>query len=42
VAGLLKDHAEAFKEAGVDDFIHVKSDVLAVLGGLAKGMGVAV
>ena len=40
VAGLLKDHAEAFKGAGVDDFIHVKSDVHAVLSGLAKGLGV--
>jgi methylmalonyl-CoA mutase len=41
VAGLLKDHAEAFKAAGVDDFIHVKSDVHAVLSGLAKGLGVS-
>jgi methylmalonyl-CoA mutase len=42
VACLPKDHAEAFKETGIDDFIHVRSDVHAVLGGLAKGMGVAV
>jgi len=42
VAGLLKDHAEAFKEAGVDGFIHVRSDVHAVLSGLAKGLGVTV
>jgi methylmalonyl-CoA mutase len=40
VAGLLKDHAEAFKAAGVDEFIHVRSDVHAVLSGLAKTMGV--
>jgi methylmalonyl-CoA mutase len=40
VAGLPKDHVEAFKAAGVDDFIHVKSDVHAVLSGLAKGLGV--
>jgi len=40
VAGMLKDHAEAFKVAGVDDFIHVRSDVHAVLNGLAKNLGV--
>lgn len=40
VAGMLKDHADAFKAAGVDDFIHVRSDVHAVLSGLAKTMGV--
>ncbi|MDR0499523.1 MAG: acyl-CoA mutase large subunit family protein [Holophagales bacterium] len=40
VAGLLKDSADAFKAAGVDDFIHVKSDVHAVLSGLAKGLEV--
>lgn len=40
VAGLLKDHADAFKAAGVDDFIHVRSDVHAVLNGLAKNLGV--
>jgi methylmalonyl-CoA mutase len=42
LAGLPKDHADAFREAGVDDFIHARSDVLAVLSGLAKGMGVTV
>jgi methylmalonyl-CoA mutase len=40
VAGLLKEHADAFKASGVDDFIHVKSDVHAVLSGLAKGLEV--
>lgn len=40
VAGLLKDHAEAFKAAGVDEFIHVKSDVHAVLSGLAQTLEV--
>ncbi|MDR2697688.1 MAG: acyl-CoA mutase large subunit family protein [Holophagales bacterium] len=40
VAGLLKDHADAFKASGVDDFIHVKSDVHAVLSGLAKSLEV--
>lgn len=40
VAGLLKEQADAFKAAGVDDFIHVRSDVHAVLSGLAKNMGV--
>jgi methylmalonyl-CoA mutase len=40
VAGLLKEQTDAFKAAGVDDFIHVKCDVHAVLSGLAKGLGV--
>lgn len=40
VAGLLKEQADAFKAAGVDDFIHIKSDVLAVLSGLAERLGV--
>ena len=40
VAGLLKEQADTFKAAGVDDFIHVRSDVHAVLSGLAKTMGV--
>jgi methylmalonyl-CoA mutase len=39
-AGLLKDHAETFKAAGVDDFIHIKSNVHAVLSGLAQSLGV--
>lgn len=40
VAGLLKDQAEAFKAAGVDDFVHVRCDVHAVLSGLAKTLEV--
>jgi len=40
VAGMLKDHAEAFKAAGVDEFVHVKSDVHAVLRGLAQTLEV--
>lgn len=42
VAGLLKEQADAFKAAGVDDFVHVKSDVHTVLSGLAKGLGVSI
>lgn len=40
VAGLLKDHVEAFRAAGVDDFIHIKSDVHAVLTNLAQRLEV--
>jgi methylmalonyl-CoA mutase len=40
VAGFLKDHADAFKAAGVDDFVHIKSDAHAVLCSLVKGLGV--
>jgi methylmalonyl-CoA mutase len=39
VAGFPKDHIDAMKAAGVDDFIHIKSDVHAVLSGLAREMG---
>jgi len=40
VAGYPKDHIEAFKEAGVDDFIHIKSNALAFLENLQQQMGV--
>ncbi len=40
VAGLPKEHVEAFKAAGVDEFIHVRSDVHAVLSGVAGRIGV--
>jgi len=40
VAGYPKDHIEAFKEAGVKEFIHVKSDCYAILKKLAESMGV--
>ncbi|HNX30791.1 MAG TPA: methylmalonyl-CoA mutase family protein [Holophaga sp.] len=40
VAGLLKEQEEAFKAAGVQDFVHVRSDVQAVLSGLAKTLEV--
>jgi methylmalonyl-CoA mutase len=40
VAGLLKEHSDAFKASGIDDFVHIKSDVHAVLSGLAKDLGV--
>jgi methylmalonyl-CoA mutase len=41
LAGLPKDHVESFKQAGIDEFIHVRADVPALLGGLADRMGVA-
>lgn len=40
LAGLLKDQADAFKTAGVDDFIHIKSDAYSVLCSLAKSLEV--
>lgn len=40
VAGYPKEHIDAFKEAGVDEFVHVKSDVFAVLSALAEKLGV--
>ena len=40
LAGLPKDYVEAFKQAGVDDFIHIKSNVYETLSGLFKTIGV--
>jgi len=40
VAGYPKDYIQAFKDAGVDDFIHLKSNALAFLENLQKQMGV--
>lgn len=40
VAGLPKEHLEAFKAAGVVEFIHVRSDAHAVLSGIARKIGV--
>jgi len=40
VAGYPKNHIEAFKKAGVNDFIHLKSNALAFLENLQKQMGV--
>jgi methylmalonyl-CoA mutase len=40
VAGYPIDHIDAFKQAGIDEFIHVRSDVHATLAALAKKVGV--
>lgn len=40
LAGLPKDFVEAFKEAGVDEFIHIKSNVYETLYNLLKDIGV--
>ncbi len=42
LAGYPKDQIEAFKKTGVDDFIHIKSDVYATLVSLSKRLGVPV
>ena len=34
------DYVDAFKEAGVDEFIHVKSNVYETLFNLMKSIGV--
>ena len=41
LAGYPADHVEAFKTAGVDDFIHMNANCLALLTMLQKKMGVA-
>lgn len=40
VAGYPKEHIEAFKEAGVDDFIHIKSNLLETLKKYQEKLGV--
>ena len=40
LAGYPTDQIEAHKASGVDDFIHVRANLLAVLGGLQKKIGV--
>ncbi|MDS4021595.1 MAG: methylmalonyl-CoA mutase family protein, partial [Candidatus Competibacter sp.] len=41
LAGYPADHVEAFKAAGVDDFIHLNANCQALLSTLQKKMGVA-
>jgi methylmalonyl-CoA mutase len=40
VAGYPKDHIDAFKAAGVDEFIHIRANCYEVLGSLAAKIGV--
>ncbi len=40
VAGYPKDHIESFKEAGVDDFLHVKANAVELIEKLQKHVGV--
>ena len=40
LAGYPKDSIDAFREAGVDEFIHLRADAFASLAGLADGIGV--
>jgi len=41
VAGYPKDHIDAFKQAGVDDFIHVRANCYELLDNLQNRIGVA-
>ena len=41
LAGRPGDHEAAWREAGVDEFVHARSDVLDVLGRLLDDLGVA-
>lgn len=40
LAGFPKDHVEAFRQAGIDEFIHMRSDVHATLVAMAERIGV--
>ncbi|MFO8086300.1 MAG: methylmalonyl-CoA mutase family protein [Bacteroidales bacterium] len=40
VAGYPKEHIESFKQAGVDDFVHVKSNLLDTITAYQKKLGV--
>ena len=39
LAGYPKDQIEAHKAAGVDEFIHVRANVIEILGGLQAKLG---
>jgi methylmalonyl-CoA mutase len=40
LAGYPKDHLEDFRKAGIDEFIHVRANIIEVLRSLAKRIGV--
>lgn len=40
VAGFPKEHIEAFKAAGVDEFIHIRANCYEVLRGIAEKIGI--
>ena len=41
VAGYPTDHIDAFKQAGVDEFIHIRSNCFQVLSGIATKLGIS-
>ena len=41
LAGYPKEHIEAFKAAGVDEFIHIRANCHEVLSGIARKIGVS-
>ena len=40
LAGYPTEHIEAFKAAGVDEFIHIRANCLGVLSGIATKLGI--
>ncbi|RME97015.1 MAG: methylmalonyl-CoA mutase, partial [Chloroflexi bacterium] len=40
LAGLPKDQLDTYKAAGVDEFIHLRANVVEILSGLYEGLGV--
>lgn len=40
LAGYPKDHIESFKQVGIDEFIHMRSNVLETLEGFHKKLGI--
>lgn len=41
LAGYPTEHIEAFKSAGVDEFIHIKSNIYSILFNIQKQLGIA-
>jgi len=41
LAGFPKDHIEAFEQAGVDEFIHIRANCFEVLSGIATQLGIS-
>ena len=40
VAGYPKDHVDSFKQAGIDEFIHLKANIYQTLYSILKEIGV--
>jgi methylmalonyl-CoA mutase len=40
LAGYPKEHIDSYKQAGIEEFIHVRSNVLETLEGFQRKLGI--